>query len=48
MSDTERLEVIKFLTDLRDPERFGHAVSKEVRDAARGLTNKLLKGASDE
>ena len=34
--------VVQFLMDLRDPERFGHAVSDEVRRAARELSRDIL------
>ena len=33
-------EVFHFLKGLLDPERFGHAVSAEVRDEARVLLGK--------
>ena len=37
MEETMSSEVYAFLKSLLDPERFGHAVSAEVRDDARVL-----------
>ena len=37
MEETMSSEVYAFLKSLLDPERFGHAVSAEVRDNARAL-----------
>lgn len=37
-----RAEVIEFLLDLRDPERYGHAVTQEVRQRARDLSRRAL------
>lgn len=37
MEETMSSEVYTFLKSLLDPERFGHAVSAEVRDTARAL-----------
>ena len=37
VKETMSVEVHAFLKSLIDPERFGHAVSAEVRDEARVL-----------
>ena len=42
MSEALRDKIEKFLTDLRDPEVYGHAVSDEVRKKARDLSRALL------
>lgn len=39
------IEAVAFLNDLCHPEQYGHAVTKEVRQRARLLANKIEAAA---